>query len=249
MQGGVKIGLGVAALLVAMVGVRVGLIYRHNHEAAAPSQPEASHWMKLDEDSLIFLRKERPDSLKDARKLIGKTIWVSAGGQMDFYKDSGKHVDYAKPLGTLKGADPLVITDVFEQVPPKSGRAVSRISAGQRHVLLAFTMPKNADPKALFAAPVGHFVDGLYEFYNDEIFFYDDPHGLYKHWGPGIWAHIENHEVAPGMTENQCMMALGQVIEPHGDTAGNRRVTFNNDNHPVDIEFSNGKATRITPAS
>lgn len=249
MQSGVKIGLSVTALLVALVGVRVGLIYWHNHQDTVSQEPASSHWMKTDDDDLIFLRKERPDSLKDARTLIGKTIWVSAGGQLDFYKDAGKHVDYSKPLGTLQGADPLLIKDVFEQVPPTSGRAIMRIAAGQRHVLLAFTRPKSADPSALDATPVGHFTQGVYEFYNDELFFYDDPHVIYKNWGPAAWAHIDKHEVVPGMTENQCMMALGQVIEPHGDVKGDRLVTFNNGNHPVDIEFSHGKATKITPTA
>ena len=247
MQTGMKAGLGITALMVALVGLRVGLIYKHNHEDATTAATGPA--VKLDQDTLVYPRKERPDSLKDARTLIGKTIWVSAGGQLDYYKDTAKHVDYAKPAGILKGADPLLIKDVFEQVPPKSGRAVSRITAGQRHVLLAFTMPHSADPATLYAAPVGHYIDGRYEFYNDDIFFYDDPRSLYKHWSPAVWDHIDKHEVAPGMTENQCMMSLGQVIAPHGDTAGNRSITFNNDNHPVDIEFTDGRATKITPAS
>jgi hypothetical protein len=198
---------------------------------------------------MVFLRKQRPDSLKDERALIGKTIWVSAGGQMDYYKATGKHVDYEHPVGVLLGAEPLVIKDVFEQVPPKTGRAVARISAGQRHVLLAFTMPKSADANTVYAVPVGNFGNGSYTFLTDEIFFYDDPHGLYKHWGPEMWAHIDKHEAVPGMSENQAMMALGQVIEPHGDKPGDRSVTFNNNGHPVTIEFEGGKATKITPES
>lgn len=249
MQTGLKAGLGVTGLMLLLAGARVGLIYKHNHEAENPVPVETSHWAKLDEDAFVFLRKQHPDSLKDERALIGTTIWVSAGGQMEYYRDTGKHVDYAKPVGTLKGAQPLLIKDVFEQVPPKTGRAVFRIPGGSRHVLLAFTMPNAPEPNTLYAVPVGHFADGLYEIASDEIFFYDDPHELYKKWGPATWGHVDKHEVVPGMTENQCMMALGQVIEPHGDTAGNRSVTFNNEGHPIDIEFTNGKATRITPAA
>jgi hypothetical protein len=51
------------------------------------------------------------------------------------------------------------------------------------------------------------------------------------------------------MTENQAMMALGQVIDPHGDTVGNRSVTYNNDDHPITIDFENNKAVKITPGS
>lgn len=201
-----------------------------------------------DDDTVNYtLKKLRPDSLKDARELIGKTIWVSAGGQLDYYKDTGKHVDYAHPVGVLAGADPLVIKDVFEQVPPHLPRAIARISAGQRHVLLAFTLPNSADPKTLYATPVGHFEGGVYEFLNDQIFFYDDPHTLYKHWGADVWAHVDKHEVIPGMSENQAMMALGQVIVPSSDAIGDRTVTYNNNDHPIRIDFTHNKATKITP--
>ncbi len=240
-------GLGVTAVLLIAVGLRVGLIYKHNHEdTVASTQPRYAE-PKLSEDDMVFLRKQRPDSLEDERALIGKTIWVSAGGQMDYYRDTDKHVDYAHPIGTLLGAEPLVVKDVFEQLPPKTGRAVARISAGQRHVLLAFTMPKSADPNTLYAVPVGNYHDGGYEFLTDEIFFYDDPHTLYKHWGPEMWSHIDKHEAVLGMSENQAMMSMGQVIDPHGDTVGERSVTYDNNGHPVMVEFEHNKAVKITP--
>ena len=251
MQAEAKVGLGVTALMLALVGLRWGLISKHNREdAVAVARPDVSHARRLDEDDSVFLRKQRPDTPKDERALIGKTVWMSAGGQMEYYRDTGKHVDYSKPVGTLPGAVPLVIKDVFEEVPPKGGRAVSRIAAGKGHVLLAFTLPQSADPATLYAMPVGlRDADGKgYTFLSDEILFYDDPRGLYKHWGPAVWAHIDHHEAVPGMSENQCMMALGEVIVPHGETPGDRSITFNNEGHPVEITFVNGKATTVTPA-
>jgi len=251
MTNGVKVALASVAAFVLAIGVEVAWLH-HKHvvdeNAPAVTKDSGSH-VKINEDDLVFLKKQHPDSLKDERELIGKTLWVSAGDQMDYYKATGKHVDYSKPVGTLKGAEPLVIKDVFEQVPPKTGRAVARITPGQRHVLLAFTMPKSDDPKQLYAVPVGHYADGMYEFLTDEIFFYDDPHELYKHWGAETWAHIDKHEVVPGMTENQCMMALGQVIDPHGDTVGERSVTYNNGGHPITVEFRGGKAVKVTKES
>lgn len=246
-----KIAAGVTALFVVAIGGQ--LLYLHHRNVVDENMQVASKnvYQKptLTQDDMVFLRKERPDSPKDERALIGKTIWVSAGGQMDYYKDTGNHVDYAHPVGVLLGAEPLVVKGVFEQVAPKTGRAVSRIAAGEKHVLLAFTMPNSADPNQLYAVPVGNYVDGSYNFLTDEIFFYDDPHVLYKHWGPEMWAHIDKHEAVPGMSENQAMMALGQVIDPHGGDAGNRTVTFNNNGHPVDIEFEHDKAVKITPGT
>jgi hypothetical protein len=250
MQTGAKVALGVTAVFVLAIGGQLLYLHHRNYvdqHASAPQQDQYQQSRTLTEDDNVFLRKERPDSLADERSLIGRTIWVSAGGQMDYYRDTGKHVDYAKPVGTLLGAEPLIVKDVFEQVPPKTGRAVARISAGQKHVLLAFTMPKSADPNQLYATPVGNYDGGMYDFLTDEIFFYDDPHILYKHWGPEMWAHIDKHEPALGMSENQAMMALGQVIDPHGDTVGDRSVTYDNNGHPVTIDFVNNKATKITP--
>jgi len=251
MTKGLKIALAATAAFVVAIGVEVLWIHHRNTTAENAPAVHTDEYAqpKLSEDDAVFLRKMRPDSLKDERELIGKTIWVSAGDQMDYYKDTGKHVDYAKPVGVLLGAEPLVIRDVFEEKAPANSRAVFRIAAGQRQVLLGFTMPKSSDPKATYAVPVGNFDEGVYNFFTDEIFFYDDPHVLYKHWGPGVWAHIDKHEAVPGMSENQAMMALGQTITPHGDNAGDRSVTFDNNGHPVTIDFQGNKAVKITPGS
>jgi hypothetical protein len=249
MTNGLKAALAITGVLVIAVGIRVGLIYKANHEEA-PKRVDPYANVKVDPDDNVFLRKARPDSLADERTLIGKTIWVSAGGQMDYYKDAGNHVDYAHPVGVLLGAEPLVVRGVFEQVPPRTGRAVMRIAGGQKHVLLAFTMPKSADPKQLYAVPVGNYDEGSYNFFTDEIFFYDDPHQLYSYWGPQVWAEIDKHQPALGMSENQAMLTLGQTIDPHGsNTPGNRSVTYDNNSHPVTIDFVNNKAVKITPGS
>jgi len=246
MENGAKIAIGVTAVFVVAIGIRVGLIYKANHEEGpTPTQPAPTR--VINEDDLVFLKKQRPDSLKDERDLIGKTIWVSAANQMDYYVDTGKHVDYAKPVGLLKGAEPLDVKEVFEQKPPSTGRAVMRIAAGQKHVLLGFTMPNSGDPKKLYAVPVGNYDSTGYNFFTDEIFFYDDPHELYKHWGTAMWQHVDKHEAVVGMSENQAMMSLGQVITPHGDKMGDRSVTYDNDGHPVTITFENGKAVKVQP--
>ena len=111
-------------------------------------------------------------------------------------------------------------------MPPSNNLSLLRIPAGQRHVLLAFTLPKSADPNAQYAVPVGYYEAGNYTFSTDEIFFYSDPHVLYKHWGAAMWAHIDKHEAVPGMSENQAMMALGEVIQPGAGSKGFRHVTL-----------------------
>lgn len=249
MTKGLKIALGVTGVfVVAIAGQLLWLHHRNVVDETAPAARQNQYAeAPLTADQSVFLRKERPDSIADEKKLIGTTIWVSAGGQMEYYTDSGNHADYAHPVGMLLGAEPLLVKGVFEQKAPANSRAVFRIAAGQRQVLLAFTMPKSDDPKQLYAVPVGNYDEGQYNLLTDEIFFYDDPHVLYKHWGPEMWAHVDKHEPVLGMSEDQAMMALGQTITPHGDDVGNRSVTFDNSGHPVTIEFQNDKATKITP--
>jgi hypothetical protein len=249
MSNNAKFMIGGTIVLLLAVGIRVGLIYKANHEDAPVKQVVEAPAMTDDEAVGYNLRKLRPDSLKDVRELIGKTVWVSAGGQMDYYRDAGNHVDYTHPVGTLQGAVPMIIKGVFEQGAPKTGRAVFRIAPGQRHVLVAFTMPNSDTPAALYATPVGYFDAGHYTIYDDQLFFYDDPHQLYKHWGADMWSHIDKHEAVLGMTENQAMIALGQVMDPHGDEPGNRTINFDNNTHPVAIEFVNGKAAKIMPGN
>jgi hypothetical protein len=248
MENGKRIALWVTMILVIAVAVRVGLIYKANHSAGPPPKAALEEPHLSDDDAVaINLRKQRPDSLKDERTLIGKTIWVSAGNQLDYYHYANHHADYAHPVGTLLGAEPLIVKEVFEQMPPNTPLATARISAGQRHVLLVFTMPKSANPNAEFATPVGHYLDGRYEFITDQVFFYDDPHTLYKHWSADAWAHVDKHEVVPGMSEAQAMLALGQVIIPSNDTPGDRTVTYNNNDHPIRVVFQHNKAISVTP--
>jgi hypothetical protein len=240
MENGKKYAIGATVVLLLAVGIRVGLIYKERHDAGKAT---ATADYKMPPDDLVFLKHLRPDSLKDVRTLIGKTLWVSAAGQMDYYPYASHRADYSKSQGVLLGAVPLVVQDVIEQVAPKS--AVFRIPAGDRHVLLVFTLPKSSDPAALYAVPVGYREAGAYTFYTDQIFFYDDPHTLYSHWKPEQWAAVDAHKVILGMSEHQCQIALGQVSSSQSQSYGNRTVTYNNQGHPVVITFEDDKATAI----
>jgi hypothetical protein len=242
MDNGKKYAIAGTVILILAVGIRVGLIYKERNEVA--KTPAAADY-KMPPDDLVFLKKMRPDSMKDIKTLIGKTLWIAAAGQMDYYPYANHHADYSKSQGVLLGAAPLVVKDAFEQVAPKS--AAFRIPAGDRHVLLVFTLPKSADPNATYAVPVGYREGTTYTFYTDEIFFYDDPHTLYNYWKPEQWAAVDAHKVILGMSEHQCQIALGQVSNSQSQDYGNRTVTYNNLGHPVEITFVKDKATAIHP--
>jgi len=235
-----KVMIGITLALLLALAVRVALLY---HERNAPAAPAAT--ATVDPDELVFLKQQRPSSLADVKQLIGTTVWVSAGGQLDYYPYAAHRADYAHSAGILLGAEPLAIKDAFEQVAPAS--ATFRIRGGDKHVLLAFTMPKSADPAKLYAVPVGYKKGGDYTLSNDEIFFYDDPHQLFNHWGPKIWQAIDTHQVILGMNERQVDLSLGQVSKSLSQEYGNRMVVFDNMGKPMAVTFVGNHVTSFRP--
>ncbi len=252
MDTGKKAAIGGTLLLLAVVAVRVGLIY---HERNAPTPEPAAKVDKapVSQDAYVFLKKKRPNSMADLKELNNTTVWVSAGGQLEYYPVVNGRAVYAKPAGTLLGAEPLVIQGAIQQVVPASDKksAAFRIPAGDRQVLLTFHIPPSAQGPGqgdqLFAVPVGYHQDGQYTFSTDEIFFYDDPHQLYSYWGPQIWNSIDQHQAIIGMSEAEVQMALGQVSDSVSNDYGNRRVVYNNLGHPMDVIFIKDKATAVMP--
>lgn len=243
MTSGQKWAIG--GVLVAVAAV-AGEVFWLHHERNSDWTPVPAAVQQLtDPDELVFLKKQRPSDLADLKPLVGTTIWASAGGQLDYYPCAGQHADYGKTAGTLLGADPMVIKGAFEQVAPKA--ATIRIPGGDKQVLLAFTMPKSADPAKVYAVPVGYREGKDYTFYTDDIFFYDDPHVLYKHWGPQIWQAVDSHQVIMGMNERQVQLSLGQVFKPDSDKYGNRESVFYNMGHSIDVTFVKDKVTAIHP--
>jgi hypothetical protein len=239
MNNGVKAAIGGTAVLFLAVGGE--LAYLH-HERNAPVAVKAPEREVIADDDLVFLKKKRPENLKEVKELVGSTVWVSAGGQLEFYPYVGRSAQYAKSAGTLLGAEPIVIKDAVEQVAPKT--ATFRIPGGDKQVLLVFT--KLGDTTE-YAVPVGYRQGSDYTFYTDEIFFYDDPHELYKHWGPEIWKAVDTHQVILGMNERQVELSLGQVSQSTSKAYGNRMVVFANMGKPMAVTFVNNKVTAFRP--
>jgi hypothetical protein len=235
MNNGVKAAIGGTVVLILAIG---GEVLWLRHERNAPSVVKAPEREVIAEDDLVFLKKKRPDSLKDVKELKGSTVWVSAGGQLDYYPLVGHTVQYSKSAGTLLGAEPMVIKDAVEQVAPKA--ATFRIPGGDKQVLLVFTKPNDSKE---YAVPVGYRQGTDYTFYTDEIFFYDDPHELYRHWGPEIWKAVDAHQVILGMNERQVELALGQVSKSTSTDYGNRMVVFANLGKPMAVTFVKNKVT------
>jgi hypothetical protein len=243
MTSGKKWAIG--GTLFGLIAIASEVLWLH-HERNSSWQPATPAVRGVtDPDDLVFLKKERPSNLADVKQLDGTTLWVSAGGQMDYYPYAAHRADYSKTVGTLLGAEPVAIKDVFEQVAPKS--ATFRIPSGDKQVLLAFTMPKSADPAKEYAVPVGYKKDGDYTFYIDDIFFYVDPHDLYKHWGPQVWQAVDSHQVILGMNERQVQLSLGQVFKSGSEEYGDRVSIFSNLGKPMAVTFVKNRVTAFRP--
>jgi hypothetical protein len=134
-----------------------------------------------------------------------------------------------------------VVKGCAEQAAPKA--ATVRIPGGDRQVSMVFTLPGSSDAATEYAVPVGYHEAGQYTFYTDEIFFYDDPHELYKHWGPEIWKAVDEHHVILGMNERQVELSLGQVSKSTSQSYGNRMVVFANLGKPMAVTFEKNKVT------
>jgi hypothetical protein len=243
MTSGKKAAIG--GTLVFLLAIAGELAWLHHERNLPGKQVVLEENGPTNPDDLVFLRRERPSDLADIKELVGKTVWVSAGGQMDYYPYTAHRADYAKTSGTLLGAEPLIIKDAFEQVAPKA--ATVRIPGGDKQVLLAFTMPKSADPSKEFAVPVGYKEGHDYTFYTDDIFFYDDPHQLFKHWGPQTWQAVDSHQVILGMNERQVQLSLGQVSKSVSNEYGNRLVVYANLGQPIAVTFVKDHVTAFRP--
>lgn len=244
MSSGKKAAIGFTAAMLLAVGIE--LLWLHHERNLPVKQAETAEYGPVDQDDLVLLKHERPEKPADLKDLFGKTVWVAAGGQMDYYPYAAHHADYAETVGTLLGAEPLMVKDAFEQVAPKS--AALRIPVGTKQVLLAFTMPKSADPAREYAVPVG-FRQGPndYTFYTDDLFYYDDPHILYKYWGPKVWQAIDSHQVILGMSERQAGLSLGQVSKSESNEYGNRLVVYWNLGHSMAVTFVKNQVTAFQP--
>ena len=229
------------ASAIVLVLVAGGDVLYIRHKRAQPEAPlPVAAEPHVDPDNLVFLKRERPTSLKDVKKLQGQTLWIAAGGQLDYFPVHGHTIDFTKSEGTLLGAEALQVHDAVEQVVP--AKAETRIPRGDHQVLLLFNKPGNPQE---YAAPVGFKQGSVYTLSTDDIFFYDDPHKLFSDWGPQVWAAIDQHKVIPGMSERQSQMALGQIVTPQGRTEGDRTVDYDNNGHDVLVTYVGNKATKI----
>jgi hypothetical protein len=231
----------VPAVLILAIG-----IWRIHVARNQPAVVPHAQQRQLSEDQMVVPRKLFIDSLASARALIGKPLWIQAGYELDYYPYSDHRVDFAQKTGVLPGAQQLNITNIVTQKVPAS--VPTRIARGTAQAFAVFTMPGDARE---YATAIGTIAGSDTAFYCDNIFYYDDPHQMYKFWPADIWKAIDAHQAKVGMNELQASMALGVMQQSDSSDYGNRTVTYDAGGKRWSVTFADDKATQIQqlPAS
>jgi len=150
-------------------------------------------------------------------------------------------VQFATQVGLIPPDQRLDVKKVIKAAVPAT--LDDNIEHGDRQALVVFALP---DGKDLFATPVG-FMSGPMEehYYDDMLFYYDDPHVIYSNWPRDVWQAVDAHQVKQGMSELQTRAAIGMRAQPDGQIEGDRTVDYDvNGKHTV-VAYRHDKATSI----
>ena len=221
---------------VAVAALRTGYILYERHEDNI--EQGAKQPPPLDPDYYVTPKRLHPYDLASARQLTQQPVWVRVGyGSLFYSYDRARHrSDFSHEAGKFLPLEKLDIKDVVSDVSPGS--------PDQRQVIAIF----EKDGKS-YSFPIGSVKDGNYQIYSDDMLFIQDPHELYKHWPPEVWAAIDKHEVKPGMSELQADFAIGLGIPEGSGNSSTRTLDYPNGGTPLRVTFDNEKATAIEPGT
>jgi hypothetical protein len=227
-------------VLIPVAILAAGILYINHKRNQPVAVPQAAPQRALTQDEMVQPRKLFIDDLKSARDLIGKPVWVQAGYEMDYYPYTAHHVDFAHKAGVLPSAQRLDIKDVTTEKVPAS--VVSRIPRGDKQAFAIFTMP--GDDKE-YATSIGTMQGTDSTWYCDNVFYYDDPRGMYNFWPANIWQAVDQHKPIVGMNELQTAMAVGVIQQSDSSDYGNRTVSYDAGPTRWSVTFANDKATQV----
>ena len=222
----------------AIGGIYLYIVFKQRENpGVSRSQPQKP----VNPDDLAVVRMDFPQHFDDVKDLEGKSVWMKSGYSMPYYPYAGGRVEWNKPAGLIPPAQKLDIKKAIKAVAPASVH--DNIEHGDHQVLVVFSMPGG---KELYATPVG-LTDGPVDehYFDDLLFYYDDPHTIYNNWPKDVWAAIDAHQVKPGMSELQTQMAIGMKAQPDGESVGNRTVDYNVNGKHVVVTYVHDKATSI----
>jgi hypothetical protein len=228
----------VAGIPIVILVIGILIINHRRNEPGVVPQRQAER--PLSQDEMVQPRKLFIDDLKSARYLIGKPVWIQAGYELDYYPYAAHRIDFAHKSGVLPGAQRLDVKDVITQKLPAG--VTTRIPRGDKQVFAVFNLP-NDDKQ--YATAIGYIQGTDSTYYCDNVFYYDDPRGMYNFWPAPVWQAIDQHKAIAGMNELQTAMALGVVQQSDSSDYGNRTVEYDTAGTHWAVTFENDKATQV----
>jgi hypothetical protein len=237
-----KINAIIGAVIV--VGAIGYLVYSRRDPGTATKKAETTYSSNMDD--YVTPRKIFPYNVDSAKKeILGKPLWIKTGNMIPYYPyDAATHtVTFKKKSGLLPPLAKLQIKDVVLQREPVALKE-GQVSIIQKQIMAVF---EKADEPGTFAASFGTNTGDDYAFTANDMFFFDDPHELYKHWPADIWSAVDQHEAKQGMNELQASFALGTAMNADPGDYGNRTIEFVNAGKPVTVVFEKNKAVTVTP--
>lgn len=233
------------AITLVVLAIAAWRILSYEHERSSPgivmNKPAQR---QPTEDELVFIPKMLIDSMKSARALNRKSVWMKTGYTVPYYVYRAGRVIFAEQPGWLPPAQELRVKNFVEVTTPRDWN--SSIQRGPKNAFMVFTEPgRNGE----FAAPVAS-LDGMNSSWAcDDIFFYQDPSTLY-HWPPEVWQAVAQHTARQGMSEHQTTMALGNLQQSDSKNFGDRTVKYTTidqgQTHHFSVSFAGNKATSVS---
>jgi hypothetical protein len=228
-------------LLVLATARTAYIFYDRSKPGVPPPKPPT---IALKDDDYVTPRKVFPYDLKSAvKELAGKTVWARTETPLPYYRyNSGTHsADLAHKAGFLPPLDKLEVKDVVLQRQPVAP-VPGQIVVARKHIMAVFEKPAQA---GAFVVSIGANVGEDFTFTVNEVFYFQDPHELYKHWPADVWNAIDRHEAKEGMNQLQVGFALGAPVASTGEDYLNRSIEYRSAGKPVSVTFVKDRAVKI----
>jgi hypothetical protein len=232
----------ISIVLLALVSARTAYIF-YERSRPGPAPPKAPT-IALTSDDYVTPRRIVPYDLKSAVKELGaKTVWVRNGNVVPYYhyRPASRSVDFTTKTGVLPPLDKLLIKDVVLARRPVS-LAPGQVSVVRNQVMAVF---EETNHPGTFALSIGTNVGDDFNFNVNDVFYYEDPHELYKHWPADVWSAIDHHQAQKGMNELQVGFALGNMVGASSGSYGNRTAQYRSNGSLVNVTFEKNRATEI----
>lgn len=219
-------------------GIYLAIVF---HQRSAPGVGQKEPEQKLSADDVAVVRMEFPQHFEDVKDLEGKSVWMKNGYSIPYYPYANGRIEWTKPAGLIPPAQKLDIKKAIKAKVPAN--VDDSIDHGGQQALVLFTLPGGKDE---FATPVGAMQGQQEQYFDDLLFYYDDPHTIYANWGKDVWAAVDAHQVKPGFSELQTRMAIGSKAQyDDSQKEGNRTADYDVNGKHIKVTFSHDKATSI----